>query len=115
MKVASSALALSGICCLLYPWIAGMPLWIQMLFWAIWGMSVVADSPQFSALSAQACPPEIVGTALTIQNAIGFAITMISIQISTVVLPLMGHYITWLLLPGPVLGLIFLNRIARRA
>jgi MFS family permease len=115
VKVASSALALSGICCLLYPWIAGMPLWIQILFWAIWGMSVVADSPQFSALSAQACPPEMVGTALTIQNAIGFAITVISIQISTVVLPLMGHYITWLLLPGPVLGLIFLNRIARRA
>jgi MFS family permease len=115
VKVASSALALSGICCLLYPWISGLPLWAQILFWLIWGMSVIADSPQFSALSAQACPPEIVGTALTIQNAIGFTITMISIQISTVVLPLMGHYITWLLLPGPVLGLIFLNRISRRA
>ena len=114
VKVASSALALSGICCLLYPWISGLPLWAQILFWIIWGMSVIADSPQFSALSAQACPPEIVGTALTIQNAIGFTITMISIQISTVVLPLMGHYITWLLLPGPVLGLIFLNRISRR-
>ncbi len=115
MKVASIALALSGICCLLYPWIFGLPLWVQILFWAIWGMSVVADSPQFSALSAQACPPEIVGTALTIQNAIGFTITMISIQISTVALPLMDHYITWLLLPGPVLGLIFLNRISRRS
>jgi len=114
VKVASTALTLSGICCLLYPWISGLPLWVQILFWIVWGMSVIADSPQFSALSAQACPPEIVGTALTIQNAIGFAITMISIQISTVVLPLMGHYITWLLLPGPVLGLIFLNRIARR-
>lgn len=114
LKVASSALALSGICCLLYPWISGLPLWVQILFWLIWGMSVIADSPQFSALSAQACPPEIVGTALTIQNAIGFAITMISIQISTILLPLMGQYITWVLLPGPVLGLIFLNRIARR-
>jgi MFS family permease len=114
LKVASSALALSGICCLLYPWISGLPLWAQILFWLIWGMSAIADSPQFSALSAQACPPEIVGTALTIQNAIGFAITMISIQISTVLLPLMGQYITWVLLPGPVLGLIFLNCIARR-
>jgi MFS family permease len=113
VKVASTALALSGICCLLYPWLTGLPLWAQILFWLIWGMSVVADSPQFSALSAQACPPEIVGTALTIQNAIGFTITMISIQISTLVLPLVDHYITWLLLPGPVLGLIFLNRISK--
>ncbi len=113
VKVASTALALSGLCCLLFPWIAGLPLWLQIVFWLIWGMSVVADSPQFSALSAQACPPEIVGTALTIQNAIGFTITMISIQISTMVLPLIDHYITWLLLPGPLLGLIFLNRISK--
>jgi hypothetical protein len=77
-------------------------------------MSVIADSPQFSALSAQACPPEIVGTALTIQNAIGFTITMISIQISTVVFPLLGDYISWLLLPGPILGILLLNRIAKR-
>ncbi len=113
VKVASTALALSGLCCLLFPWIAGLPLWVQIVFWLIWGMSVVADSPQFSALSAQVCPPEIVGTALTIQNAIGFTITMISIQISTMVLPLIDHYITWLLLPGPLLGLIFLNRISK--
>jgi hypothetical protein len=77
-------------------------------------MSVIADSPQFSALSAQACPPEIVGTALTIQNAIGFTITMISIQISTVVFPRLGDYISWLLLPGPILGILLLNRIAKR-
>lgn len=114
VKVASFALAFSGFCCLLYPWIKDAPFPIQIIFWAMWGMSVVADSPQFSALSAQACPPEIVGTALTIQNAIGFTITMISIQMSTVVFPLLGDYISWLLLPGPILGVLLLNRIAKR-
>lgn len=110
-RVASYALGLSGLCCLMYPWVKEAPLLLQLLFWAIWGMSAAADSPQLSAISAKACPPEIVGTALTIQNAIGFGITMISIQLCTVLIPYLNNYISWVLLPGPVIGLIVLNRI----
>lgn len=113
-RVASYALALSGLCCLIFPWIREVPLGWQLLFWIVWGMSVAADSPQLSAMSAKACPPEMVGTALTIQNAIGFGITMISIQLSTVLVPYLNQYISWLLLPGPILGLILLNKIARK-
>ncbi len=76
-------------------------------------MSAAADSPQLSAISAKSCPPEIVGTALTIQNAIGFGITMISIQLCTVLIPHLNNYISWVLLPGPVIGLIVLNRITQ--
>lgn len=112
-RVASYALGLSGLCCLLYPWIKDVPLILQLMFWAIWGMSAAADSPQLSAISAKACPPEIVGTALTIQNAIGFGITMISIQLCTVLIPYLNHYISWVLLPGPILGLILLNQVRR--
>ena len=112
-RVASYALGLSGLCCLLYPWIKDVPLMLQLMFWAIWGMSAAADSPQLSAISAKACPPEIVGTALTIQNAIGFGITMISIQLCTVLIPYLNHYISWVLLPGPILGLILLNQVRR--
>lgn len=110
-RVASYALGLSGFCCLIYPWVKEAPLLLQLLFWAIWGMSAAADSPQLSAISAKACSPEIVGTALTIQNAIGFGITMISIQLCTVLIPYLNNYISWVLLPGPVIGLIVLNRI----
>lgn len=104
-RVAATALAASALCCALFPIIAtANSAWLMFLL-LIWGATVVADSPHFSALSAKACPPEIVGSALTLQNALGFAITMVSIQIGTTVVDTWGVYTAWLLLPGPLLGL----------
>jgi MFS family permease len=106
-RVAALALAISGSCCLItaagwrhLPPSAFLPLLL------IWGAAVVADSPQFSALSAQASPPDKVGAVLAIQNSVGFAITIASIALATSLFARMGLGVAWILLPGPVLGLI---------
>ena len=114
-RVAALALSASALCCAVFPLLdSTAPAWL-MLVLLIWGATVVADSPHFSALSAKACPPEIVGSALTLQNALGFAITIVSIQIGTAVVDTWGVYTAWLLLPGPLLGLWGLAPLWRKA
>lgn len=114
-KVAALALAVSGGCCLLYPWATDAPAPWLLAFLLLWGFAVIADSAQFSALSARACPADLVGSALALQNAIGFALTMVSIQLATRQLEAWGSHTAWLLLPGPVLGLIGLHPLWKRS
>lgn len=113
-KVALGALATSGICGLIFAlgW-REMPIFALVTLLVIWGASVVADSPQFSALAAKACPPEYVGGALAIQNCIGFAITVVSIAATTSLFERIGLDSTWLLIPGPIFGLISYGLTAR--
>ncbi|WP_241972374.1 MFS transporter [Aliidiomarina soli] len=114
-RVALSALACSGICALIFAlgW-RDLPTLVLAILLLIWGASVSADSPQFSSMSAQACPPQLVGTALAIQNSIGFAITMVSIAAAMALFERVGIDAVWLLVPGPVLGLAGYMYIMRR-
>ncbi len=77
-----------------------------LAFLAFWGAVVVGDSPQFSALNAQSAPRDLVGSALTIANCIGFAITIVGLQVLNV---LAAHIeLRWLfawLAIGPLFGL----------
>jgi MFS family permease len=113
-RVAALALAASALCCAVFPFTGAWPDGLRIGLLLLWGFSVVADSPHFSALSARAAPPEIVGSALAFQNAVGFAITMVSIQLATRWIGDWGLSIAWLLLPGPLLGLLGLFPLWRR-
>jgi len=104
-RVAATALAVSAMCCAVYPLSSGWDGWTKTALLLLWGAAAVADSPHFSALSARACAQDTVGSALALQNSIGFAITMVSIQLGTAWVGDWGSHIAWLLLPGPLLGL----------
>ncbi len=105
-RVAGVQLAVSGLCCLVAPWLLHAPLPIFLGWLFVWGVTVVGDSPQFSTLTAINAPREAVGSVLTFVNSIGFAITIVSIQGTAWLAqsePLMA-VLPWLAL-GPVVGL----------
>ena len=109
-RVAGVQLAASGVCCLLAPLMLGAPLAVFALWLLVWGITVVGDSPQFSALTANNAPRDAVGSVLTFVNSIGFAITIVSIQLFAWLaqtVPL-GLVLPWLAL-GPVAGLLWLR------
>ena len=108
-RVAALALAGSGAMCLVYPLISETAPFLRLAALLFWGFAVVADSPQFSALSAQYAPAGSLGSALVAQNGIGFAITVASILILSRAVPAWGAPAMWLLAPGPILGLVALR------
>lgn len=111
-KIAFISLALSCLCCLGSPFLfATDSEAVFIAFLLFWGMAVVADSPLFSTLVAQNAAAEIKGTALTIVNSIGFAVTIISIQlISSLKTATDSNSIYICLAIGPVLGLLALAK-----
>lgn len=105
-RTAGLALAVSGLACLAWPLLQWLPWPVRLAILVVWGVAVVADSPQFSSLSADYAPAEALGSALAFQNAIGFAITTVAIALAMPLYAAIGPWVAWLLLPGPVLGLL---------
>ncbi len=114
-KVATFSLALSGVCCLLSPILFVMTPAPAMTFLILWGFAVIADSPLFSALVAFHADSEIKGTALTIVTSIGFAITIVSIQLLVMLIDTISfEYLFLFLIPGPLLGVLSLMKNTKK-
>jgi len=108
------ALAVSGACALVIGLAFGRSLWLLVPIAAVWGMSVIADSAQFSALVTELAPAHAVGTALTLQTSLGFLLTTVTIQM----VPHMVGWVGWhwafpVLALGPLAGIAAIGRLAR--
>ena len=112
---AAAALTLSGACCLLSPlfFTAGRP-WL-LAFAAVWGAAVIADSGVFSTLLSELADHRYVGTALTAQTAIGFLLTIVTIQLIPLLAGVTGwRYAFLALAAGPVTALPAMTALNRR-
>jgi predicted MFS family arabinose efflux permease len=113
--VTIGAMAVSGACCVLSAWTYAAPLWVLTLFGLVWGASVIADSAQFSASVSELAEPAYMGTALTLQTSLGFALTLVTIW----GLPVLAGEVGWrfafiALAPGPFLGCWAMLALRRR-
>jgi predicted MFS family arabinose efflux permease len=106
-KVAFIQLALSGVCCLISPLMFYTSAPIFLSFLIFWGIVVVGDSPQYSAIIALSAPSELVGSGLTLVNSIGFAITIVSLWVLYQFYEILElNYLLLILALGPILGLL---------
>ncbi|MGB5377070.1 MFS transporter [Muriicola sp.] len=113
-KTAFWSLLLSCVCCLLSPLFFYVPNESVFLgFLLCWGMVVISDSPLFSTMVANNAESALKGSALTLVNCIGFAITIVSIQLLNLAQNSFSPTLIYSFLAlGPLLGLWALKKIA---
>ena len=116
-RTATAALmmALSGCCALTIGFAFDGPLWLFVAVAALWGMTVIGDSAQFSAMATELSDPRYVGTALSLQLSIGIALTFVSIHLTSFLAENIGWRWSFLVLaPGPLLGVVAMMMLRRQ-
>lgn len=87
-------------------------IWLLLIVGLIWGFTVVADSAQFSTMVTELADQSYVGTALTLQIAVGFIITVASIWLIPLIADTFGwRWVFAFLAPGPVFGVFAMLRL----
>jgi MFS family permease len=105
-------MAVSGLCALTIGLTFDGPFWLVLVVGLVWGVSVVGDSAQFSAMVTEYADARYVGTAVTLQLALGFTLTVVTIWL----LPWLEEVVTWrwafaALAVGPLLGIVAMRRL----
>jgi len=113
-RTTAAIMAASGTCALIIGLLIDSPRWLLLMVGLLWGFTVVADSAQFSTMVTELADQAYVGTALTLQLAIGFTLTVATIWL----IPQLEDGFTWrwafaFLAPGPALGAIAMLRLRR--
>ncbi len=106
------ALAISGSMAVLIGFTFQSAPWLTLMVALVWGFSVIADSAQFSAAVTELSPFSLQGSALTLQMAIGFLITIVSIDLVGAWQPDLGwSHVLIILAGGPVVGIWAMRRL----
>jgi MFS family permease len=108
-------MVVSGVCSIVIGFAFGGPTWLVVTIALVWGFAVVADSAQFSTIVTELADQAYVGTALTLQLALGFTLTVATIWL----MPVLERALTWrwafaFLAPGPALGAAAMLRLRSR-
>jgi len=99
-------MVVSGLCALLIGFAFDGPTWLVVLIAIVWGVSIIGDSPLFSAAVTELCDRDLVGTALCLQMGLGFALTVFVIWLMPEIATRSGswHWAFAVLAPGPLIG-----------
>jgi len=108
----AAMMAVSGTCSLVIGLLVDAPTWIVLAIALVWGFTVVADSAQFSTMVTELADQTYVATALALQLAVGFTLTVVTIWL----VPYLEDALGWrwafaFLAPGPALGLLAMLRL----
>jgi len=113
-RITAVMMAISGLCALSIGLLFDEPAIAALALGLVWGFTVVADSAQFSTMVTELADQAYVGTALTLQLAIGFTLSIATVWL----IPIVEETLTWrwtfaLLAPGPALGVVAMLRLGR--
>ena len=108
------SMLISGLSAIAAALVFGGPVWLVAAVFVVWGLSVIPDSAQFSAVVADLAPPDISGSLLSLQTALGFLLTIFTVQIT----PLVAGIIGWpglfvVLALGPAAGIVAMLGLTR--
>ncbi len=115
-QTTAAMMVASGSCAVAIGLVAQWSAWLALAIGLVWGFTVVADSAQFSTIVTELADQAYVGTALTLQLAVGFTLTVATIWL----IPVLEHDVGWkwafaFLAPGPALGTLAMLRLRQGA
>jgi MFS family permease len=111
----AAAMALSGAAAIATGLLFGRPPALVVAVAAAWGITIIADSAQFSASISELAEARRVGSALALQTSLGFLLTAVSIQTLPFALRAGGWALAFAVLSvGPAGGCVAMLRLRTR-
>ena len=113
-RITIISMAISGSAAIGTAVVFGGPVPLVFLLFVVWGLAVIPDSAQFSALVADIAPADATGSLMTLQTALGFLLTLLTVQLTPLLATLVGWPIVLATLAlGPVFGILAMRQLLK--